>query len=58
MTATTFAHAFSVIHRCLLIVPFTERSLNDKAGKLLMESYNKFAKGARLMAGVSRQNFQ
>jgi ubiquitin-conjugating enzyme E2 S len=48
---TTFAHVFSVI-RCLLIVPFPESSLNDEAGKLFMESYDEYAKRARLMAGV------
>jgi ubiquitin-conjugating enzyme E2 S len=48
---TTFAHVFSVV-RCLLIVPFPESSLNDEAGKLFMESYDEYAKRARLMAGV------
>jgi ubiquitin-conjugating enzyme E2 S len=48
---TTFAHVLSVI-RCLLIIPFPESSLNDEAGKLFMESYDEYAKRARLMAGV------
>ena len=48
---TTFSHVLSVI-RCLLIVPFPESSLNDEAGKLFMESYDEYAKRARLMAGV------
>ena len=49
--ATTFAHVLSVI-RCLLIVPFPESSLNDEAGKLFMESYDEYAKRARLMADI------
>lgn len=48
---TTFAHVLSVI-RCLMIVPFPESSLNDEAGKLFMESYDEYAKRARLMANV------
>lgn len=48
---TTFAHVLSVI-RCLLIVPFPESSLNDEAGKLFMESYDEYAKRAKLMADV------
>ena len=48
---TTFAHVLSVI-RCLLIVPFPESSLNDEAGKLFMDSYNEYAKRARLMANI------
>lgn len=48
---TTFSHVLSVI-RCLMIVPFPESSLNDEAGKLFMESYDEYAKRARLMAGV------
>lgn len=47
----TFSHVLTVI-RCLLIVPFPESSLNDEAGKLFMESYDEYAKRARLMAGV------
>lgn len=50
-SATTFSHVLSVI-RCLLIVPFPESSLNDEAGKLFMESYEEFARRARLMADV------
>ena len=38
--------------RCLLIVPFPESSLNDEAGKLFMESYDEYARRAKLMASV------
>lgn len=48
---TSLAHVLAVI-RCLLIVPFPESSLNDEAGKLFMESYEEYAKRARLMAQV------
>ena len=48
---TTLSHVLAVI-RCLLIVPFPESSLNDEAGKLFMESYDEYAKRARLMADV------
>ena len=48
---TTFSHVLSVI-RCLLIVPFPESSLNDEAGKLFMESYEEYAKRARLLADI------
>lgn len=48
---TTFSHVLSVI-RCLLIVPFPESSLNDEAGKLFMESYQEYAKRAKLMADI------
>lgn len=50
-TGTTLSHVAAVI-RCLLIVPFPESSLNDEAGKLFMESYEEYAKRARLMADV------
>jgi ubiquitin-conjugating enzyme E2 S len=53
---TTFAHVLSVI-RCLLIIPFPESSLNDEAGKLFMESYDEYAKRARLMAGVHGRTY-
>lgn len=53
---TTFAHVLAVI-RCLLIVPFPESSLNDEAGKLFMESYDEYAKRARLMADVHGRPF-
>mmetsp|Transcript_472 Transcript_472/g.664 ORF Transcript_472/g.664 Transcript_472/m.664 type:complete len:133 (+) Transcript_472:511-909(+) len=45
------SHVLSVI-RCLLIVPFPESSLNDEAGKLFMESYEEYARRAKLMANV------
>ena len=48
---TSISHVLAVI-RCLLIVPFPESSLNDEAGKLFMESYDEYAKRARLMADV------
>lgn len=48
---TSMSHVLAVI-RCLLIVPFPESSLNDEAGKLFMESYDEYAKRARLMADV------
>jgi hypothetical protein len=48
---TTLSHVLNVI-RCLLIVPFPESSLNDEAGRLFMESYDEYAKRARLMADV------
>ena len=45
------SHVLGVI-RCLLIVPFPESSLNDEAGKLFMESYDEYARRARLMTNV------
>jgi len=45
------AHVLGVI-RCLLIVPFPESSLNDEAGKLFMESYDEYARRAKLMTNV------
>lgn len=48
---TSFSHVLSVI-RCLMIVPFPESSLNDEAGKLFMDSYDEYAKRARLMADI------
>lgn len=47
----TLKHVFQVI-RCLLIVPFPESSLNDEAGKLFMDSYEEFARRARIMTEV------
>ena len=44
-------HVLQVI-RCLLIVPFPESSLNDEAGKLFMESYEEFARRAKIMTEV------
>lgn len=37
---------------CLLVVPFPESSLNDEAGKLFMDSYDDYAKKARLMTKI------
>ena len=48
---TTLKHVLQVI-RCLLIVPFPESSLNDEAGKLFMESFEEFARRARIMTDV------
>ena len=47
----TLKHVLQVI-RCLLIVPFPESSLNDEAGKLFMDSYEEFARRARIMTEV------
>lgn len=35
-----------------MIVPFPESSLNDEAGKNFMESYDEYARRAKLLAGV------
>ena len=37
---------------CLLVVPFPESSLNDEAGKLFMDSYDDYAKKARLLTKI------
>jgi ubiquitin-conjugating enzyme E2 S len=50
-TSNTVAHVLAVV-RCLLIVPFPESSLNDDAGKLFMESYDDYAKKARMMTRI------
>jgi ubiquitin-conjugating enzyme E2 S len=50
-SSVTLGHVFQVI-RCLLIVPFPESSLNDEAGKLFMDSYDEFARRAKLMTNV------
>jgi len=44
-------HILQVI-RCLLIAPFPESALNQEAGKLFMESYEEFAREARLITKV------
>mmetsp|Transcript_9472 Transcript_9472/g.20426 ORF Transcript_9472/g.20426 Transcript_9472/m.20426 type:complete len:328 (+) Transcript_9472:132-1115(+) len=49
--ATSLGHVLTVI-RCLMIVPFPESSLNDEAGKNFMESYDEYARRARLLANV------
>ena len=49
--ATPLAHILQAI-RCLLIVPFPESSLNDEAGKLLLESYDDYAERARVWTRV------
>jgi len=48
---TSLSHVLTVI-RCLMIVPFPESSLNDEAGKHFMESYDEYARRAKLLAGV------
>jgi len=48
---TSLSHVLTVI-RCLMIVPFPESSLNDEAGKTFMDSYDEYARRARLLAGV------
>lgn len=48
------AHVLQVI-RCLLIVPFPESSLNDEAGRLFMDSYDEYARRARLWTGIHAQ---
>lgn len=50
----TIRHVLQVI-RCLLIVPFPESSLNDEAGKLFMDSYEEFARRARIMTNVRNE---
>ena len=44
-------HIFQVI-RCLLIVPFPESALNEDASKLFLESYDEYAKRARLFTSL------
>lgn len=44
-------HVLTVI-RCLLIEPNPESALNEEAGKLLLESFDDFAKKARLMTDI------
>lgn len=48
---TSLSHVLTVI-RCLMIVPFPESSLNDEAGKNFMDSYDEYARRAKLLAGV------
>lgn len=50
-STTSLSHVLTVI-RCLMIVPFPESSLNDEAGKNFMESYDEYARRAKLLAGV------
>lgn len=45
------AHVLQVI-RCLLIVPFPESSLNDEAGRLFMDSYDEYARRARIWTNI------
>lgn len=41
-----------IVIRCLLIEPFPESALNEHAGRLLMESYEEYAKHARLHTSI------
>ena len=45
------SHIFQVI-RCLLIVPFPESALNEDASKLFLESYDEYARRAKLMTSI------
>ncbi|POM69847.1 Ubiquitin-specific protease [Phytophthora palmivora] len=45
------AHVLQVV-RCLLIVPFPESSLNDEAGKLFLDSYDEYARRAKLWTNI------
>ena len=44
-------HTLQVI-RCLLIVPFPESALNEEASRLFLDSYEEYAKRAKLFTGV------
>lgn len=44
-------HVLMVI-RCLLIEPFPESSLNEQAGKMLLDNYEEYARYARLYTGI------
>jgi len=50
-SSVPMSHVLGVI-RCLLIIPYPESSLNDEAGKLFMDSYDEYARRAKLMANV------
>ncbi|OQS06918.1 ubiquitin-conjugating enzyme E2 [Thraustotheca clavata] len=54
-----FSHILQVI-RCLLIVPYPESSLNDKAGKLFMECYEEYARRAKILTSIhaTKSKFQ
>ncbi|KAK6944512.1 Ubiquitin-conjugating enzyme E2, partial [Dillenia turbinata] len=41
-----------IVVRCLLIEPFPESALNERAGKLLLENYEEYARLARLYTGI------
>mmetsp|Transcript_14432 Transcript_14432/g.25847 ORF Transcript_14432/g.25847 Transcript_14432/m.25847 type:complete len:229 (+) Transcript_14432:393-1079(+) len=45
------SHIFQVI-RCLLIIPFPESALNEDASKMFLESYDEYAKRAKLMTSI------
>lgn len=38
--------------KCLLIVPFPESALNEKAGKMFMEDYHEYCKHAKLLTEI------
>ncbi|XP_039019940.1 ubiquitin-conjugating enzyme E2 22-like [Hibiscus syriacus] len=41
-----------IVVRCLLIEPFPESTLNEQAGKMLLENYDEYARHARLYIGI------
>jgi len=45
------SHIFQIV-RCLLIIPFPESALNEVASKLFLESYDDYARRARLMTSI------
>jgi len=47
-------HVLLVV-RCLLVEPFPESALNEEAGKLLLESYEDYARHAVLMTSIHAQ---
>lgn len=47
-------HVLLVV-RCLLVEPFPESALNEEAGKLLLESYEAYARHAALMTSIHAQ---
>mmetsp|Transcript_6411 Transcript_6411/g.16369 ORF Transcript_6411/g.16369 Transcript_6411/m.16369 type:complete len:224 (-) Transcript_6411:312-983(-) len=45
------SHIFQVI-RCLLIIPFPESALNEDASRMFLESYDEYARRAKLMTSI------
>lgn len=41
--------------KCLLIVPNPESALNEEAGKLLLESHDKYSERAKMMTEIHAQ---
>jgi ubiquitin-conjugating enzyme E2 S len=50
-TAWSLYNILEVV-KCLLIVPFPESSLNEQAGKLIMENYEEYFKHAKLITSL------